>query len=185
MCSRAVSDRSIILTDKYMVIRSEEGEAIVIRNPRQVFAEAHDLDGHERTRHIAAHSVIIKMQEHIEDLHVWEDRLVCHSAEVRCQACRTLTLQITIFVFDLSQIPDLPLPHDWVAPPTGGFVLEISCLQGMQERSSIAVDARGIYLADWDLGRPTTDIVYEPLHSMHVDDGLWGHEIRPNCELSL
>jgi hypothetical protein len=91
---------------------------------------------------------------------------------------------MTLFIFDLDQLPTLPLAPGGKIPFATAYVLEISCLQGMQARSSFALDARGIYLADWDKGYPDEHLAYEPLHLGHQLRGEWPDEIRPNCKLS-
>jgi len=90
---------------------------------------------------------------------------------------------MTILCFDMDQLPALPFSDDEPVPDAKMFVFEISSLDGMQSRSSFAVDARGVYLADWDKGYPDPELEIELLHHQHVTSGTWPHAIRPKCEL--
>jgi hypothetical protein len=89
---------------------------------------------------------------------------------------------MSIICFDMNQMPSFPLVGDDPVPNMTTYVLEISCLEGMQERSSFAVDARGLYLADWDKGYPDSDAEFDLLHEEYVRWGTWPTVIRPNCE---
>lgn len=79
----------------------------------------------------------------------------------------------------------MPLQHKDALPNVHAQVFEISCLEGMQERSSLAVDARGAYLADWDKGYPDPNQDYEDLQRIHVENGGWPFAIRPRCKMNF
>jgi hypothetical protein len=65
------------------------------------------------------------------------------------------------------------------------YAFEVSSLEGMQDESSVVMDARGLYMADWDKGMPDHDIEYETMNEMHRDEDEWPFPIRPNCECTL
>lgn len=62
------------------------------------------------------------------------------------------------------------------------YAFEVSSLEGMQDESSVVMDARGIYMADWDIGMPGHGIEYEDMNEIHRDEDSWPFAIRPNCE---
>lgn len=89
-------------------------------------------------------------------------------------------------MIDTNDFPDLSsvkTESDEVPPlPASGF--EISSIEDLQYRSWVAVDARGVYLSDWDKGFPTNTANYEHAHEEQMG-GHWDYEVEPNCKCTL
>jgi hypothetical protein len=85
----------------------------IVRNHRHVFRQAAQLNPHERAGLVASHTAILKMNERIEDVQVWDSRLTVHSAEVRC-LCDAERLVLTA-PDDTLHLRPRPAPH----PATG------------------------------------------------------------------
>lgn len=85
---------------------------------------------------------------------------------------------------DTAQLPTMPWPHDEneSVPSATAYAFEVSSLEGMQDESSIVMDARAVYMADWDKGMPDDSAEYEELNTNYRDEDEWPHAIRPNCE---
>lgn len=76
----------------------------------------------------------------------------------------------------------MPRNGDQFILPATVYAFAVSSLEGMQDESSVVMDARGLYMADWDKGMPDNSIDYEDMNDMHRDEDDWPLAIRPNCE---
>lgn len=69
-------------------------------------------------------------------------------------------------------------------PSATVYSFEVSSLEGMQDESSVVMDARAVYMADWDKGMPDTGVSYEHMNDLQRDEDDWPYPIRPCCEFT-
>ncbi|GMK54649.1 hypothetical protein CspeluHIS016_0112350 [Cutaneotrichosporon spelunceum] len=161
--------QDVSFTTNDLVIRGRQGAIFVVRNYRRVLRDICDIEeAQERVAYIGRHTIVIGFCE-------TNDVVACYGNHIAVHSAHSL-----IFLIDTTQLPQMPWTGDedtTLSAITHAF--EVSSLEKIQEESSLVMDARGLYLADWDRGMPGV-IEYESLHEAYRNDDSWPFPIRPH-----
>ncbi|BEI81421.1 hypothetical protein CcaverHIS002_0205810 [Cutaneotrichosporon cavernicola] len=163
-----LQDVSFTMND--LVIRGRQGAIFIVRDYCRVLRDVCDIEeAQERTAYIGQHTIVI-------GFHETNDVVACYGNRIALHAAHSV-----VFVLDTTQLPSMPWngSEDMKVSATV-FVFEDSSLEMIQDESSVVMDARGLYLADWDKGMPDATISYEDMNKMYRDYESWPFTIRPN-----